>query len=55
VLRKILGPKRQEITEDYRELHNEKLPDLHSSTNIIWVMESRRIHWVGHAACMVEK
>jgi hypothetical protein len=42
VLRKILEPKRGEVTGDWRILHNEELHDLYSSPNIIWTMKSRR-------------
>ena len=41
VLRKITGPKSKEIKDNYTELHYQELPDFDSSTNIIWVMESR--------------
>jgi hypothetical protein len=42
VLRRIFGPKRDEVTEDWRKLHNEELNDLYSSTSIVWVKKSRR-------------
>jgi hypothetical protein len=45
VLRRIFGPKREEITEDCRKLLNENLYDLHSSPNIIWLIKSRRLGW----------
>jgi hypothetical protein len=45
VLRKIVGHKRNEVTRDWRTLHNEKLHDLYSSPNIIWVIKSRK-RWV---------
>jgi hypothetical protein len=50
VLRKIFGPKRDNITGEWRRLHNEKLHDLYSSPNIIWVYKSRRTRWPGHIA-----
>ena len=50
VLRKILGPKRDEVTREWRELHNEELNDPYRSPNIIWLIESRRMRWAGHVA-----
>jgi hypothetical protein len=55
VLRRIFGPKRDEITWEWRKLHNEELNDLYSSLNIIWIIESRKIRWVGHVECVGEK
>jgi hypothetical protein len=55
VLRRILGPKRDEATGDWRRLHNEELNDLYSSPNIIGVIKSRRMRWAGHVARMGEK
>jgi hypothetical protein len=49
VLRKILGPRREEITADWRKLHNEELHDLYSQ-NIIRVMKSMRIRWAVYVA-----
>jgi hypothetical protein len=49
-LRRICGPKRDEVTEDWRRLHNEKLNDLYLSPNIIRVIKSRRMRWAGHVA-----
>ena len=49
-LRKIFGPKRDEITAEWRELHTEELNDLYSSHNIVWVIISRRMRWTGHVA-----
>jgi hypothetical protein len=51
-LRRIFGPKRDEVTEGWRKLHNEEINNLYSSPNIIWVMKSRRIRWAGHVARM---
>jgi hypothetical protein len=48
MLRKIFGPKRKEVTEGWRKLHNEELHDLCCSTNIIQVTKSRRVRWAGH-------
>jgi len=53
VLRRLFGPKRDEVTEEWRKLHNEKLYDLYSSPIIIWVIKSRR-RWAGHVARMGE-
>jgi hypothetical protein len=47
ILRRMFGPKRNEATGKWRELHNEELRDVYSSTNIIQVMKSRRIRWGG--------
>jgi hypothetical protein len=55
VLRRIIRPKRDEVTGDWRRLHNKELNDLYSSRNIIWVIKSRRMRWVGHVACMGER
>jgi hypothetical protein len=54
VLRKIFGPKRDEVTGEWRRLHNEVLYDLYSSPNIIRVIKSRGIKWAGHVARMGE-
>ena len=50
VLRRVFGPKRDEVTEEWRKLHNEELRDLYSLTNIVWVVKSRRMRWAGHVA-----
>jgi hypothetical protein len=55
VLRRIYGPKRDEMTGGWRKLHNEELSDLNSSPNIIRVKKSRRMRWAGHVARMVKK
>jgi len=52
VLRRIFGPKWDDVTGEGRKLHNEELHDLYSSPNIVQVMKSRRIRWAGHIACM---
>jgi hypothetical protein len=52
VLRKISGPKRDEVTAEWRKLHNE-LRELYSSSSIIRIIKSRRMTWVGHVARMV--
>ena len=54
VLRRIFGLKRDEVTRKWRKLHNE-LDDLCFSPNIVWVIKSRRIRWVGHVMHMGEK
>jgi len=54
VLRKVFGPKRNEVTVEWRQLHNEELNDLHSLPNIVRVVKSRRIRWAGHVARMGE-
>jgi hypothetical protein len=50
VLRRIFGPKRDEVTEVWRELHNEELRNSYSSSSIITVIESRRMRLEGHVA-----
>jgi hypothetical protein len=52
VLRRIFGPKRDEVTGECRRLYNEKLCVLYSSPNIIEVIKSRRLRWVGYVARM---
>jgi len=47
VLRRIFGPKREEVTWDWRTLHNEELNDQYTSPSIIRVIKSRQIRWVG--------
>ena len=54
VLRREFGPKRNEITGDWRKLHNEELNDLYSSPNIVRVIKSRGMIWEGHVARMGE-
>jgi hypothetical protein len=46
VLRRIFGPKRDEVTGGWRKLHNEELRDLYSSLSIIRIIKSRRMRWV---------
>jgi hypothetical protein len=52
VLRRIFGPRRDEVTGEWRKLHNEELHDLYSSPSIIRIMKSRRMRWAGHVARM---
>ena len=54
MLRRVFGPKRDEVTGDWRILHNEELSDLYSLPNIVWVVKSRRMRWAGHVARMRE-
>ena len=54
VLRRVFGPKRDEVTGEWRKLHNEELSDLHSLPNIVRVVKSRRMRWAGHVARMGE-
>jgi len=55
VLRGLFGRKRDEVTGEWRKLHNEELNDLYCSPNIVRVIKSRRMRWVGHVACMGER
>jgi len=55
VLRRIFGPRRVEVTGEWRRLHNEKLNDLYPSPNIVRVIKSRRMRWAGHVARMGEE
>ena len=54
VLRRLFGPKRDEVTEDWRKLRNDELNDLHSSPNIVRMIKSRRMRWAEHVARMGE-
>jgi hypothetical protein len=55
VLRRIFGPKRDEVTGEWRRLHNKELNDLYSSPNILQVIKSRIMRWAGHVARVGEK
>ena len=55
VLRRIFGPRRDEVTGEWRRLHNEELNDLYCSPNILRVIKSRRMTWAGHVARMGEE
>ena len=52
VLRRVFGPKRDEVTGEWRKLYNEELRDLYSLSNIVRVVNSRRMRWAGHVARM---
>jgi hypothetical protein len=53
--RRIFGPKRDEVTGEWRKLHSEELHSLYSSPDIIRQIKSRRMWWAGHVACMGEE
>jgi hypothetical protein len=55
VLRRIFGPKRDEVTGEWRKMHNEALHNLYSSPDIIRQVKSRRMRWAGHMALMGEE
>ena len=55
VLRRVFWHKRNEVTEEWRKLHNEDLNNLYSSSNTVRVIKSRRMRWAGHVACMGER
>jgi hypothetical protein len=55
MLRRIFGPKRDEVTGDWRKLHNEELHNLYSSPDVIRMIKSRRMSWAGHVARMGEE
>jgi hypothetical protein len=52
---RIFGPRRDEVTGEWRRLHNEELNGLYSSPNIVRVIKSRRMRWAGHVALMGEE
>ena len=55
VLRRIFGPRRDEVKGEWRRLHNEELNDLYFSPNIVRVIKSRRMRWTGNVARMGEE
>jgi hypothetical protein len=55
LLRRVFGPKRDKVTEEWRILHNEELNDLYSLPNIVRVVKSKRMRWTRHVACMGEQ
>ena len=54
VLRRVFGPKRDDVTGEWRKLYNGELSDLYSLPNIVQVVKSRRMSWAGHVARMEE-
>jgi len=55
VLRRIFGPRRDEVTGEWRKLHNEELNDLYCSPSIFRVIKSRRMRWAAHVARMGDR
>jgi hypothetical protein len=55
MLRRIFGPKRDEVTGGWRKLHNEELHNLYSSPSIIRMIKSRRMRWTGHVPRMEKR
>ena len=55
VLRRIFGPRKDEVTREWRRLHNEELSDLYALPYIVRVIKSRRMRWAGHVARMGEE
>jgi hypothetical protein len=55
ILWRIFGPMRDEVTGEWRKLHNKELNDLYSSSSIVCVIKSRRMRWAGHLARMGER
>jgi hypothetical protein len=53
VLRRIFGPKRDEVTREWRKLHKKELRDFYSSPSIIRIIKSRRMRWAGHVARII--
>ena len=54
-MRRIFGPRRKDVTGEWRRLHNEELNDWYTSPNIVRVIKSRRIRWAGHVALIGEE
>jgi hypothetical protein len=52
LLRRVFGPKRDEVTGEWGRLHNEEFHNLYCSPNIIRMIKTRRMRWMGHVACM---
>ena len=55
VLRRIFGPRRDEVTGEWRKVPNEEFNDLYCPPNIVQVIKSRSMRWAGHEACMWER
>jgi len=55
VLRRIFGPKREEVKREWRKLHKEELNDLYFPPNTFRVIKSRRVRWDGHVELMLER
>ena len=55
VLRRIFGPRRDEVTREWKRLHHEELNDIYSTPNIVRVIKSRRMRWAGHVVRMGEE
>ena len=55
VLRRIFGPRRDEVMGEWRRSHNEELNEFFSSPNIVWMIKLRRMRWAGHVAHMGEE
>jgi len=55
VLWRMPGPKRDEVTGEWRKLHKEEVNDMYCSTNIVWVIKSRGMSWAGHVTGMGER
>ena len=55
VLRRMFGPRKDEVTGEWRRLHNEELNDLYSSPNTVRVIKSKRMRWAGYVARMGEE
>jgi len=55
VMRSIFRTRKEQVTREWRKLHNEELNDLHSAHNIFWVIKSRRKKWAGHLARVGER
>ena len=54
-MRRIFGPRKEEVTGEWRRLHSEEINDLYSSPNIVRVIKLRRMRWTGHVARMDEE